>query len=106
MSQCEDIDACHKFISEIVPFIPPIRQIRILLVDYTVSSDELVIKVTYDKKLFEHRIDQFVRDIIKEAQRSRLLHKYNWAVNRPLVEEIEESDSCFQHTVVIIITGN
>ena len=68
MSECEDIDACHKFMSEIVPFIPPIRQRRILLFDYTASSDEFAIKVNYDKKLFEHRIDQFVHNIIKETQ--------------------------------------
>lgn len=43
--------------SEIVLFIPPIRQRRFLLVDYTVSSGEFVIKVNYDKKLFEQRID-------------------------------------------------
>ena len=66
MSECEEMETCHKFMSEIVPFIPPIRQ-TFLLVDYTVSSDEFVIKVKYDKKQFEHRIDEFAHDIIKEA---------------------------------------
>ena len=104
MFECEETEACHKFMSEIMLFIPPIRQ-RFLLVDYTVSSDEFVIKVTYDKKLFEHRINEFASDIIKQAQNSKL-HRYNWAVHRPLIDEIKEPDSYFLHTVVIMITGN
>lgn len=105
MSECEEIEACHKFISEIVSFIPPFCQRKFVLVGDSVSSDEFVIKVNYDKEQFEHLTNEFVRDITKEAQNSRL-HRYNWAVHRPLVQEIVDPSSFFLHSVVITFTGN
>ena len=75
------------------------------MVDYSVSSDEFVIKVNYDEDQFELLIDQFLRDIIKKAQKSKL-HRYGWAVLLPLVEEIVDAASYFLHSVVITITVN
>ena len=40
-----------------------------------------------DKDQFEHLIAEFVRDIIKELQQSKL-HRYGWLVQQPSVEEI------------------
>ena len=75
------------------------------MVDYSVSSHEFVIKVNYNKNLFEHLINEFVRDIFMEAQNSKL-HRCSWAVHQPLIEEIIDSESCFLHSVVITITVN
>ena len=66
MFECEEIEACHNFMSEIVLHIPPFRK-RFVLVDHSVSSDEFVIRVNYAKDQFEHKINEFVHDIIKEA---------------------------------------
>ena len=43
--------------------------------------------------------------LLKKSRKSDL-YSYNWAVHRPLCEEIEQPDSYFLHTVVIMITGN
>ena len=43
-----------------------------MLVDHSVSDDEFVIKINYDKSQFEHRINEFVGNIIREAQNSDL----------------------------------
>ena len=69
------------------------------------TSEEFVITVNYDKEKFEHNIDEYVSDIIKEAQKSDL-YEYNYVVHRPLSEEIEDSSSSFLHSVVITITVN
>ena len=103
MSKIEELDACERFMSDIVPFILPTDQRRCIAIDYSVSSDEFVIKVNYSKGMFEHKIKEFVCNIIKEAQKSDL-HRYNWAVHRPLCEEIEETKSYFLHSVSITIT--
>lgn len=58
--------------SEVVPFIGPFSQRRFVLVDYSVSDEEFVIKVNCEKDKFEHLIQEFVCDIIMEAQRSTL----------------------------------
>ena len=65
MSECERIEACHEFMTEIVPFILPFRQRMFVLIDYSVISDDLVIKINYDKDQFEYLITQFVRNIVK-----------------------------------------
>ena len=84
MSKIEEGDACDSFMSDIVPFVLPVAQRRFVLVEYSISPDEFVIKVSYDKDLFRHR--------------------YSRAVHMPLCEEIEEPN--FVHTVVITITAN
>ena len=78
--------------SDIVPFILPIDQRRWAVCDYSVTSEEFLITVNYDKEKFKHKIGEFVPDIIKEAEKSNL-YRYNWAVHRPLCEEIEDSSS-------------
>ena len=65
MSECERIKACHEFMTEIVPFILSFRQRMFVLIDYSVISDDVVIKINYDKDQFEYLITQFVRNIIK-----------------------------------------
>ena len=51
--------------TEIVPFILSFRQRMFVLIDYSVISDDLVIKINYDKDQFEYLITQFVRNIMK-----------------------------------------
>ena len=46
-----------------------------------------MIFVGYDKRLSGHKINEFVRDMIKEAQESDL-YRYHWEVHCPLVEEV------------------
>ena len=46
-----------------------------------------MIFVGYDKRLLGHKINEFVRDMIKEAQESDL-YRYHWTVHCPLVEEV------------------
>lgn len=74
-----------------------------MLVDHSVSDDEFVIKINYDKSQFEHRINEFVGRIIREAQNSDL-YRYNWKVHRLLCEEIEESESYFGNSIIITFT--
>ena len=83
MSKAEEVEACDKFMSEIVQFILPIEQRKFVLVDHAVSPEEFAITIGYNKSLnkslFEHKINEFVCDITKEAQNSDL-HRYHWAV--------------------------
>ena len=58
----------------------------------------------YDKKKIGGRIQQFIRDAIKEAQKIEL-HRYHWAVHRPLVEEtIYQLYELFHDCIVITFT--
>ena len=91
--------------SEVIPFVGFFSQRRFVLVDHSVSDEEFVIKVNYEKDNLQHLIQEFVCDIIKEAQRSKL-YKYNWAVHRPLFDAIEEPNNFFLNSVVITITRN
>ena len=63
----EEFDVCHKFVSEVVEFILPIEQRRFVLVEHNVSCEDFTIFVGYDKLLFEHKVHEFVGEIIKEA---------------------------------------
>ena len=49
MFEFEKIEVCHKFMTEIVPFIPPFRERGFVLVYYSVSSEKFVIKRNYDR---------------------------------------------------------
>ena len=56
------------------------------------------------KKLFRGRIQQFIRDIIKEAQKNDL-HRYHWAVHHPLVEEtINQPYELFHDCIYLFFT--
>ena len=101
MSDCEDLDGCHKFRSEIVPFIGPFSQ-RFACVDCSVCDEEFVIKVDYDKDQFEHLIQEYVCKILEELKNSEL-HRYNWAVHRALCENIEVPDNYCLHRVLITV---
>lgn len=77
---------------------------RFVLTDYSVSSDAFVISVNYDKSQFEHKINEFVCNIIMEAQKSDL-YSYHWKVNGPLCEEIRDPPlSYFDHSEIITFT--
>ena len=69
MSDCEDLDGCHKFRSEIFPFIGPFSQ-RFVCLDCSVCDEEFVIKVDYDKDQFEHLIQEYVYKIPEELKNS------------------------------------
>ena len=60
MSECEDLDVCHKFMSEGFPFIGPFSQGRFACVDYSVCDEDFTIKVDYDKDQFGHFINEYV----------------------------------------------
>ena len=74
MSGCEDLDVYPNLMSEVVPFMGPFSERRFVLVNYSVSDEEFVIKVNYEKDKFEHLINDLC-GIIKEAQKSKL-HRY------------------------------
>ena len=109
----EEFDVCHRFMSDVVEFILPIEQRIFVLVEYNVSSEDFIYFVGYDKALFvgydealfEHKINDFVRDIIKETKKSELYR--SWAVDRPLVEEVENlPHEYFPHSIVISFIVN
>ena len=83
MSKIDKFEACDRFMKNVVSFILPIEQRRFVLVDHSVSDDEFVLKINYDKSQFEHRINESVWNIIREGQNSDL-YRYNWKVHRLL----------------------
>ena len=88
MPKPEEVLACERFMSDVVPFILPIDQRRWAIFDYSVTSEEFMITVNYDKEKFEHKIGEFVSDIIKEAQKSDL-YRYNWESNSLCVRKLK-----------------
>ena len=101
----EEFDVCHKFASEVVEFILPIEQRRFVLVEHNVSCENFIIFFGYDKSLFEHKIYEFVSDVVKEASKS-CLQKY-WNVDCALVEEVENLPrEYFPHSIVISFKRN
>ena len=104
MSKIEEFDVCHKFVSEVAEFILPIEQRSFVLVEHNVSCEDFIIFVGYDKSLFEHKIHEFVSDIIKEGMKS-CLFKY-WDVDCALVEELEKlPHQSFLHSTVTSFKG-
>ena len=100
----EEFDVCHKFMSDCVQYILPLKDRKFVNLTHVVGSDDFIIFMSYDKKNFRGRIQQFIRDIIKEAQKSDL-HKYHWAVHRPLVEEtINQPYELFRDCIVTTFT--
>ena len=96
----EAFDVCHKFMSEIVEFILHIEQRRFAVVEYNVSCKDFLIFIRYDKSLFQHKIREFVRGIIKEATKSVLCK--HWDVDCAIMEEVENLlHEYFPHSVVI-----
>ena len=80
----EEFEVCHHFMQYCVQHILPVHERKFVNLTHLVSCDDFVIFVSYDKKHFGGRIQQFIRAIIKEPQKSDL-HRYHWAVHRPLV---------------------
>ena len=72
MSKPEEVLACDSFMSYVPPFILPIDLWRWTISYYSVTPEELVITVNYDKETFEHKIGEFTSNIIKEAQKNDL----------------------------------
>ena len=95
-------------LSQVVQFILPIEQRKFVLVDHAVSPEEFAITIRYNKSLnkslFEHKINEFVCDITKEASNSDL-YRYHWAVHRPLCEDIEMPHSYLFHAIVITFSA-
>ena len=89
--------------SEIVPFILTFKQRMFALIDYSVSSNDFVMKSFYDEDQFEYFITEFIRTIIKSAQNSKL-HRYGWAVDRSFCEDIVDSKNYFLPFIAIAIT--
>lgn len=67
MSKIEEVEACDRSMAHVAPFILLIDQRRFVLVECNVTAEKFVISVNYDKSLFEHKINEFVCDVIKEA---------------------------------------
>ena len=99
----EEFEVCHKFIFKVVEFILPIRQKLLVQVEH-VSCEDFVIFIRYDKHKFQHKIDEFVKHIIKEAQKSEL-YRYGCKVHRPLVKERKAMPhDNFSHSIAINFT--
>ena len=102
----EEFDVCLKFISEVFKLILPTEQRKFVQIEHNVSCNDFVISIGYDKDEFEHKISEFVRDIIKESQKSEL-YRYGWAVHHPLVEERKGlPHEYFPHSIFISFTTN
>ena len=102
----EEFDVCLKFISKVVKLILPTEQRKFVQIEHNVSCNDFVIFIGYDKDEFDHKISEFVRDIIKESQKSEL-YRYGWAVHHPLVEERKGlPHEYFPHSIVISFTTN
>lgn len=82
MSKIEQFEFCDKLIKEIVPFILTIEQRSFVFADHKVCDEEFVITVNYFKSQFEHKTNEFVRNIIKEAQNTDL-YRHNWKFHWP-----------------------
>lgn len=77
-----------------VGYILPLEEKNFVDLTHNVSCDDFVGFVSYDKKNFgREKIWQFIRDIIKGAQK-RDLYRYHWKVHRPLVEETINPPYC------------
>lgn len=68
-----------------------------------VCDEDIVIKVGYDKDQFKHLIPEYVCKVLVEFEKSKL-HRYCWAVHRPLCEDIEVPDNYFLNLVLIAVT--
>ena len=88
MSKIKEFEACGRFMSD-AQFFLPIDQGRFALLEHRVNQDAYVIIVNYEKRMFKHKINEFVRDLIKEFKNS------DWAVHRPLCEAILDPKSYF-----------
>ena len=66
----EEFEVCHQFMQCCAPYILPLHERKFVNLTHMVSCDDFVIFVSYDNKNFEGRIQQFIQEIIKEAQRS------------------------------------
>ena len=84
-----------------VPYILPLHERKVVNLTHLVSCDDFIILVSYDKKVFGGRVQQFIREIIKEAPRSDL-HRYYWAVHHPLVEEMINQPYELYHDCIVI----
>ena len=82
----EVFDVFHNFMSACVRYILPLNYRKFVHLTHLVGSDSFTIFVRYDKENFGDTIQQFIQDIINEAQKSDL-YIYHWKVHRPLVEE-------------------
>ena len=102
----EKFEVYHKFISEFLDFILPIGQRKFVQIEHNVSCEDFVIFIGYDKDEFEHKIDEFVKDITKKPPMSEL-YRYHWAVQCPLVEERKAMPhEYFPYSNVITFTTN
>ena len=68
----EEFDICHKFMESCVQHILPLNEREFVGLTHIVSCDEFVIFVSYDKKVYGDKIQQFVQDIIKVVRKSDL----------------------------------
>ena len=77
-----------------VGYILPLEEKNFVDLTHNVSCDDFVSFVLYGKKNFgREKTWQFIRDIIKGAQKSDL-YRYHWKVHRPLVEETINPPYC------------
>ena len=72
MCGCEDIDACHNFMSEVFDFIGSFSKRRFFFcIDHPVCDEE--IKINYDKDQFGHLIYEYVCEILKKLKKVALV---------------------------------
>ena len=97
----EESEVCQQFMQSCVSYILPLPERKFVNLTHVVSCDDFIVLVSYDKKTFGGRIQQFIREITKEAQRSDL-HRYHWAVHCLLVEEIINQPYELFHDCIVI----
>ena len=73
-------------------------------ITHTISCDDFVIFVSYDKEFFGEEKNQFICKIVDNAKNSGL-YRFAWKVNCPLVEETQNQDCHrFSDCINIIFT--
>ena len=82
----EVFDVFHNFMSACVRYILPLNYRKFVHLTHLVGSDSFTIFVPYDKENFGDTIQQFIQDIINEAQKSDL-YIYHWKVHLHLLRK-------------------
>ena len=88
-----DIDVCHNFMKDVAPFVGKIASRRFLCLDYKVSNEEFVIKVSYGKDQFQDLINSYVCEMIDDG----------WTTNSVLCDDIETEVEYFLNAVTILV---
>ena len=83
---------------------PFARRSRFVILDRCVNgNDEFVLKIYYDKEQYEHLIDQYVNEMIREIKSNMIPNDAGWDNQFVLVDRIENSPDYFESTVFLVL---